>query len=155
MMPLNPILAAAAADMIVGMLWYSDYAFGPLWKKVSGHKMDVSKDLYLRLALQAVCSVMIATAFYIAILTFQKAQAVVSQAMFTQIYSWFFMSAANDADMISSLKIAGFLWLGFFVPSSLACAVWHNVIAWQKFALKAGGKLAQLLAMAAVLAILG
>ena len=34
MLPINPILAASAANMAVGMLWYSDYAFGPLWRKL-------------------------------------------------------------------------------------------------------------------------
>lgn len=154
-MHLNPILAAAAADMVVGMFWYSDYAFGPLWRKVSGHKSDVSKEFYLRLALQVVSSVMVATAFYIAILTFQKAQIVSSQAMFTQMYAWFFIPDVRNAELMSSLKIAGFLWLGFYVPAALSCTVWHSVIMWQKFALKVGGKLAQLLAMAAVLATLG
>ena len=155
MMPLNPILAAAIADMAVGMLWYSDYAFGPLWKKIVGHKTDVSKEFYLRIALQFVSSVMIATAMYISILTFQKAQIISSQAMFTQIYAWFFEGSAKNAELMSSLKIAGFVWLGFCVPTALSCTVWHNVIMWQKFSVKVGGKLAQLLAIAAVLATLG
>ena len=155
MMSLNPILAAAAADMVVGMFCYSDYAFGPMWKKVSGHKMDVSKDFYLRLAFQVVSSVMVATAFYIAVLTFQKAQVVSSQAMFTQLYSWFFMASAQNAELMSTLKIAGFMWLGFYVPSYLSCTVWHSPIVWHKLMIKSVCKLAQLLAMAAVLATLG
>lgn len=155
MMPLNPILAAAAADMLVGMFCYSDYAFGPMWKKITGTKNDVSKEFYLRVALQVVSSVMIATAFYIAVLTFQKAQIVSSQAMFTQLYTWFFTASAQNAELMSTLKIAGFMWLGFFVPSYLSCTVWHTAIIWHKFMIKAVCKLAQLLAMAAVLATLG
>ena len=155
MMHLNPILAAAAADMVVGMFWYSDYAFGPMWKKVTGRKEDVSKEFYLRLALQVVSSLMIATAFYIAVLTFQKSVPVSSQEMFTQVYAWFFTPSVQHAELMSSLKIAGFLWLGFFVPSSLSCTVWHSVMMWHKFVLKNGGKLAQLLAMAAALSYFG
>lgn len=155
MMPLNPILAAAAADMVVGMFCYSDYAFGPMWKKIHGGKTDVSKEFYLRLALQVVSSIMVATAFYIAVLTFQKAQIVSSQAMFTQLYTWFFTASAQNAELMSTLKIAGFMWLGFYVPSYLSCTVWHNPINWQKFMIKAVCKLSQLLAMAAVLATLG
>lgn len=154
MMPINPILAAAAADMVVGMLWYSDYAFGPLWKKATGMKNDVSKDFYLRLALQVVSSVMIATAFYIAILTFQKNEAAYSQQMFTQVYAWFFQPSVDHTQLMSAMKISGFMWLGFFVPSYLSCTVWHTNIMWQKFIIKTGSKLAQLLAMAAVLSFL-
>lgn len=155
MLQLNPILAAAAADMVVGMFWYSDYAFGPMWKKIMGSKNDVSKEFYLRVALQVVSSLMIATAFYIAVLTFQKAMPVSGQEMFTQVYSWFFTPVVQHASLMSSLKIAGFFWLGFFVPGQLSCTVWHSVIMWHKFVIKVGGKLAQLLAMAAALSIFG
>ncbi|MBP6892379.1 DUF1761 family protein [Candidatus Babeliales bacterium] len=155
MMPLNPIIAAAAADMLVGKLCYSEYAFGPMWRKLTGVKSEVSKDMYLRLAVQAVSSIMAATALYIAILTFQKAQIISSQAMFTQLYSWFFMASAQNAELMSSLKLAGFVWFGFFVPNYLSCTVWHNQIIWHKFTIKSICKLAQLLAMAAVLATLG
>jgi hypothetical protein len=156
MMSLNPILVAAAADFLVGWLWYSDLAFGAAWRKASGHsKVDMKKDFYLRIAVQILASIMIATALYIAILTFQRAQVPGSQAMFTQLYSWFFIPVAQNAEMMASLKIAGFVWFGFYVPAGLSCTVWHSAILWQKFILKAGGRLAQLLAMAAVLATLG
>lgn len=154
-MPVNPILAAAAADFLVGMLWYSDYAFGPLFRQVTGQKGDTNQDFYLRIALQGVSSIMIAIAFYIAILTFQKSQLVESQEVFTRFYAWFFTPAVSNAELISSLKIAGFIWLGFFFPAKLSCAVWHPVINWQKFGIKIGGKLAQFLAIAATLAYFG
>lgn len=155
MISINPILAAAAADIVVGMLWYSDYGFGPMYRKLSGHKLDMRKDLYVRIALQVVGSIMIATAFYIAILTFQKSQAMYSQEALTRLYSWFFMPSVDHAECMSSLKIAGFIWLGFFVPTKLSCLAWSPVMVWQKFAIKACGKLAQFLAMAAVLSYLG
>lgn len=156
MIPFNPILAAAAADFLVGWLWYSDLAFGPAWRKASGHgKVDMKKDFYLRIAVQIISSIMIATALYIAILTFQKAQLPATQAMYTQLYSWFFLPVAHNAEMMSSLKIAGFIWFGFYVPSGLSCTVWHSSILWNKFLLKAGSRLARLLTIAAVLAALG
>lgn len=150
MMPLNPILAAAAADMAVGMFWYSDYAFGPLWKKIHG-KTNVEKDLYQRVAIQAVGSVMIATALYIAIMTFQKTQGVYAHEMFTKWFSWFLTEKEQSTELVSSMKTAGFIWLGFFVSSGISCAAWSSAPAWTKFAVKTGCKLVQLLAMAAVL----
>jgi len=153
---INPILAAAAADMLVGMFWYSDYAFGPLWQKVSGYKTEMKKDLYLRIAVQVVSSLMIATAFYIAILTFQKTQVSFAQDAYTKLYSWFFKEdTSENANLMSALKIAGFIWFGFFVPSNLSCTVWRPTINWQKMLLKVGSKLAQFLSMAAALAIFG
>ena len=155
MVSFNPILAAAAADLAVGVFCYSDYAFGPMWRKIHGSKSDVGKEFYFRLGLQVISSVMVATALYISILTFQKAQVVSSQAMFTQVYSWFFEASAQNAELISSLKIASFIWFGFYVPNFFSCVVWQNPLVWNKFLIKSVCKLVQLLAMAAVLASLG
>lgn len=152
-MPLNPIIAAAVADMAVGMFWYSDYAFGPLWKKIHG-KPNIEKDLYQRVAIQAVSSVVFATAVYIAIMTFQKTQGAYSQEMFTKYFSWFLTEKTVNTELMSSMKAAGFIWLGLFVPSYLSCAAWTSAPAWTKFAIKSGCKLAQLLAIAAILASL-
>jgi len=153
MMPLNPILAAAVADMAVGMLWYSDYGFGPLWKKIQG-KTNVEKDLYLRLLVQGASSVVFATAVYIAIMTFQKTHDAYAQEIFTKYFSWFLKEKTVNTELMSSMKTAGFIWLGLFVPSYLSCAAWTPTPAWTKFAIKSGCKLAQLLAIAAVLATL-
>jgi|GEM_PF-1277688 len=155
MMPINPILAAALADIIVGAIYYSDYAFGPLCKKLSITKCDTSKDFYLRLAVQVVASLMLATAFYIAILTLKKTELPYTHEMFTRIYAWFFKDAQDvHADMKSSLKIAGFLWFGFAVPMALSATAWHSMN-WKKAGLKLGCKLAQFLAMAGALAYFG
>jgi len=155
MMPINPILAAALADIIVGAVYYSDYAFGPLCKKLSTTKYDMHKDFYLRMAVQVVASLMIATAFYISILTLKKAELPQSQEMFTRIYAWFFKDAQDvHADIMSSLKIAGFLWFGFAVPMAFAATAWHSMN-WKKTVLKLGCKLGQFLAMAGALAYFG
>ncbi|HSW76603.1 MAG TPA: DUF1761 family protein [Candidatus Saccharimonadales bacterium] len=153
MMPINPILAAAAADMAVGMVWYSDYAFGPLWKKVHG-KTNVEKDFYLRLAIQAVGSVMLATALYISIMTFQKTNVAYSQELFTKWFSWFFTEKNPDTLLVSAMKTAAFIWVGFYVSAGISCAAWTSAPAGTKFVIKVGCKLFQLLAMAAVLASL-
>lgn len=156
MMPINPILAAAAADILVGMFLYSDYGFGKLWSKVTGMKCNCSKDFLLRMAAQIVSSLMIATALYIAILTLKKTELPQTYQLFTQVYSWFFTPEAVGADLMSSLKIAGFFWLGFNVPLILSKTVWaSDVIHWKKGALKAVFQLAQFLAMAGALAYFG
>lgn len=155
-MPINPIIAAATADILVGMIIYSDFAFGPLWTKVSGMKCPAGKDLPVRFAGQAVASLMAASAMYIAILTFKKTNLPYSQEMFTRIYAWFFKDIATvEADLISAMKIAGFLWLGLIVPFILSKTVWEPNINWQKFALKSVFTLIHFLAIAGALATFG
>ncbi len=154
MLPINPILAASAANMAVGMLWYSDYAFGPLWRKLKKEGNGEYKDLYQRLALQAVASVMVTTALYIAIMTFQKTQMTYAHEAFTNVFSWFLADKANTTELIASMKTVGFIWLGFVVPGALACHAWSTPMSWEKFGIKVGCKLAQFLAVAAVLASL-
>ena len=154
MIPVNPILAAAAADMAVGMLWYSDYAFGPLWKKLKKEGNGEYKDLYQRLALQAVASVMVASDLYIAIITFQKTQATYSHEAFTKLFSWFLEDKPSTTELIASMKTVGFIWLGFVVPGNLSCTAWSNPMNFVKFGIKVGCKLAQFFAVAAVLSAL-
>lgn len=156
MLPINPIIAGAAADMIVGMALYSDYTFGPLWTKVTGKKCTHSKDMPLRLAVQAVASLMVSSAAYVAILTFKKTEVSYSQEMLTKIYSWFLKDVNMvHTDLMSSMKIAGFLWLGLMVPSILSKTVWDTTINWQKFALMSAFKLVHILAIAGALAYFG
>jgi hypothetical protein len=148
MLPINPILAAAAANILVGFAIYSKYTFGPLWSKISGKKVTGLKDMPVRLAIEAVSSVMAAAALYLSILTFKKAE-VASDNVFTHIYSWFLHD--TSADMMSSLKIAGFLWLGFMVPGILCHLAWDESMNWRKGALKAVFSLVHILAMAAAI----
>jgi len=156
MLLVNPILAGAAADMVVGMVLYSDYTFGPLWTKVTGKKCSHSKDMTLRLAGQAVASLMVSSAMYIAILTFKKTELTYSQEMLTKIYTWFLTDVSPvQTDLMSSMKIAGFLWLGLTVPFILSCTVWDTTINWHKFALKSVFKLVHFLAIAGALAYFG
>jgi hypothetical protein len=150
MLPINPILAAAAANILVGVAIYSKYTFGPLWAKVSGKKVSGLKDMPVRFAIEAVSSIMTATALYIAILTFKKAEIVSDTNMFTHMYAWFFQDIQTD--MMSSLKIAGFLWLGFMVPHVLCHVAWDESMNWRKGALKAVFSLVHILAMAAAIA---
>ncbi len=154
MLPINPILAAAAADMAVGMFWYSDYAFGPMWRKIKKEGNADYKDLYQRLALQAVASVMVASALYIAIITFQKTQMAYSYDTFTQMFSWFLKDKPNSTELVSSMKTVMFIWLGFVVPGNISCVAWSTPMNWSKFGIKAGCKLAQFLAVAAAFSAL-
>lgn len=152
MLTINPILAGATANFLIGWFWYTDYGFGPLLRKITGKKEDVSQKFYLRIVLEILSSIMLSTAFYIAILTFQKSQLVESQEIFTRLYAWFLSPSINDPELTSSLKIAGFVWLGFFFPNKLSSTVWSTEINWLQFFIKIGCDLTQYLAIGLTIA---
>lgn len=147
-----PIIAAAAAEIIVAMLWYSDSAFGPMWRKLGG-KSSAKKDFYQKLGIHMLASVIAATALYIAITVFQRAQvgSEVVQGL-GQIFAMFLHNMpSHNNTLMSALKIAGFVWLGFLTPSKVICAAWGSDN-WHKAAIEMGGQLVSICAMAAVIA---
>lgn len=147
-----PIIAAAAAELVVGMVWYSDQLFGPMFRKMSGKKAP--KDIVNRLAMHAVVALLRATALFIAISIFQKTQtAVYAQDGFGKVFSVFLNTSAPNNSLISSVKTAGFMWLGFYVPSKASCTIWGDQN-WQLFAMKAAYQFTLLATMAAVIASL-
>lgn len=146
-----PIVAAAAAEVVVSALWYSDNLFGPMWKKLGG-KSAPAKDFYQNLAIHGVASVVSATALFIAIVVFQKTQtSMYTQAGFGKIFGMFLTDATHNNELMSSMKIAAFLWLGFFVPQKVICGAWTGAN-WTKKGIEAGGQLVSLVAMAAMIA---
>jgi len=154
MLPINPILAAAAANMAIGMFWYSEYAFGPLWKKLKKEGSSEYKDLYQRLTIQAVASIMVASALYMAIMTFQKTQMTYAHEAFTQFYSLLVTDKENTTELIESIKTSCFIWLGFVFSGALSCFAWSNQMNLQILVIKTVGTLVQFLVTAAVLSAL-
>lgn len=138
-----PVLVAAAVHMGVACVWYSDHAFGPMWKKLGGCKIN-KKDMHMKFALQAACSILIATTLMIAINIFAESQAVgVTSTGFSRIFSWFLDSTAQGHSMMNAMKVAGFFWLGFVMPGVASSAVWCNHPL-NRFLLCAGGELVSL-----------
>jgi hypothetical protein len=155
MLPINPILAGAAANILVGVALYSQHTFGPMWSKLSGKKTAGLKDMPLRFAIEAVSSLMTASALYIAILTFQKAELSLRESVFTNVYSWFVSDMQTNTNMMASLKIAGFFWLGFMVPHILCHLAWDEHMNARKSVVKAAFTLVHFLAMGAAIAYFG
>lgn len=157
MMPVHhaymPIVAAAAADIVVTMLWYSDNLFGPMWKKQGG-KSSGTKDFYQKLGMHFLASLVTATALYIAIVVFQKTQTgIYTQQGLGQIFAMFLQDGTHNNTLMSSMKIAGFLWLGFFMPSAVIETVWCSCN-WRRFLIETGGQLASIVVMGAMIASL-
>lgn len=148
-----PVIAAAAVNIVVSMAWYSDSLFGPMWKKLGG-KSSSSKDLYQNLAMHAIAAIITATALFIAIVIFQKTQTgIYAKEGFGKMFAMFLEDGAHNTTLMSALRTAGFLWLGFLAPSKATCTIW-SAGNWTKFMIDTGCQLVGLLAMAATIASL-
>ncbi len=147
------IFAAGIANVAGATLWYSDYAFGALWKKLGG-KMAAPKDTPKNILLHTIASMLTASALYIAISVFAKTQTgSYAQEGFFRIFSFFLSNATPTTTLNAAMKTAGFIWLGFLVPSKAVCAIWGSE-SWMKFIIEIAGQLVGFVGMAAVLATL-
>lgn len=155
MLQINPIIAGAAANVLVGVGLHSKYTFGPMLSKLFDKKITGLKDMPLRLAIEALSSLMKASALYIAILTFQKSEFTLTENMYTRIYSWFVTDMKMETSMMASLKIAGFFWLGFMVPHILCHLAWDEHMTVRKSIAKAVISLIHFLAMGAAIGYFG
>ena len=148
-----PILVAAAVHIGIACLWYSELLFGKMWISAGGCKMD-SKDAPMKLGLQTLCSILLATAIMIAINIFQQSQAVSATASgFSRMFSWFLNSTTEGPTMMNAMKVAGFFWMGFAMPTIASAAIWCNH-SLNRFFICAAGELVALLAMGASLSYL-
>ncbi|MBI2344642.1 hypothetical protein HYV10_01060 [Candidatus Dependentiae bacterium] len=153
MLSVNPIIAATAANVILGIAIH--YAFGSEIGKILEKKTTGFKDMPLRFALEILSSLMKASALYIAILIFQKSELSISETMLTKVYAWFITDIKMNTTMMASFKIAGFFWLGFMVPHILCHLAWDEQMNGRKSVLKAALSLVHLLVMAGVIAYFG
>lgn len=153
MFPVNPIIAAAGVNVLVGVAIH--YSFGHEIAKIMDKKTTGLKDMPLRFAIEIISSLMLASALYIAILTFQKSELTLTQDMFTRLYSWFVTDFKTNTEMMASLKIASFFWLGIMVPQILCHLAWDEHMNGRKSVLKAALSLVHFLAMGAALAYFG
>ena len=153
MLSINPIIAGASANVLLGLIIH--HAFGSEIGKILGKKTTGFKDMPLRLGLEIISSLMKASALYIAILVFQKSELSLTANMLTQVYSLFVTNMKADTQLMASLKIATFFWLGFMVPHILCHLAWDENMNGRKSLLKAGLSLAHFLVMGAALAYFG
>ena len=146
-----PILVAAGVYMGIGVVCYSDAVLGKTWKKLGGCKIN-GKNLQQKFGMQAVASILTATALMIAINVFDQYQGGATQSGFSQIFSWF-LDKSDGPSMMNAMKTAAFFWLGFSMPALAAVMIWCETKL-HKFLIDAGCELVALAAMAAVLSSL-
>lgn len=148
-----PILVAATADVIIAVTWYSDSLFGPMWRKSGGRAFN-PENRTQKLALHAVASLITAAALFISISIFQKAQTgIYAKEGFFKIFSFFLQDIPQNNSLMSAMKTAGFMWLGFIAPAKAVCNIWGSANL-KKFAIEITGQLVSLATMAAIIAFL-
>lgn len=148
-----PILAAATADVAIAVTWYSESLFGPMWRKAGGKAVN-KENRGEKLALHATASLVTAAALFISISIFEKAQTgIYAREGFFKIFSFFLQDIPQNNSLMSAMKTAGFMWLGFIVPTKAICNIWSSANLY-KFGIEAIGQLISLTTMAAIISAL-
>lgn len=148
-----PILVATAANLTIGAFWYSENLFGPMLGNMSKKQID-QNDMAKKFALQTVASLVTAAALFIAISIFQKTQGgMYAKEGFFKIFSAFLQDMPQNNSLMSAMKTACFIWLGFIAPSKAGHTIWGSGN-WQRFAIEATEQLVSLIAMAAIISSL-
>jgi hypothetical protein len=129
------IFLAVVAQFILGALWYSPLMFGKWWMEIM-EMTKVSKAEMEKLQKQ--------------MMPFYALQLVV-----TIMSTWVFAMILSVSPEFHAYGLAGWIWLGFIVPTQISSVIWGNTKrkywAKQLFVMMAG-QLACAMAMACILA---
>lgn len=127
------VLVAAAANFVIGFLWYSPLLFEKVWmKEMKVTKEDIEKAKKKGMAKEIVAGLVIAF-----ILAYVLAHFIALGAM----------AAAGSAFLL-----ALWIWLGFFAVPTFDSVLWEGKSA-KLWALGAGYRLAGLLTMTAIISL--
>lgn len=122
------VVVAAAANMVIGAVWYSKLLFGPFWqKRVNLSDKDIRKNMNTG---------MVAAAVLALIMSFILAH---------------FVSYAQDTTVWEGASTGFWVWLGFIMPV-LGMSVVYIRRGKKLFLVNAGGLLITVVVMAAILA---
>lgn len=126
---LTAVVAASAAAMAVGYLWYSSFLFGKLWMKLEGLSKETMK-------------------------TSGMAKTYLIMFMATLVSGYIlslFIHYAGAFTLVNGAKTGLWAWIGFVLPTGLANHLFSKKPL-QLFLLQTGHHLAGLLVMGAILA---
>jgi len=122
------IIVAALASFLVGMVWYSKPVFGKAWAKLSGindKKMNKERGRTI------ITSILLS---------------LISSFVLANFITWL-----SVEDSVSALRLALWLWLGFFVPTEATKVLWERR-SWNLYFLNICYQLAALSVAAVLLA---
>lgn len=128
------IIVSAVVFNAIGFAWYSDSVFGKAWRKESGMTKEQinegSKNMGKMFVFMAVGSILMA---YVMSVVFNAFQTVT---------------------VMDALSVAFWLWLGF-VATVLLNGVVYEMKSWKYYGINVGYQLLGMLAMGAVIVLLG
>lgn len=135
--PINylAVVAAAAANMVIGMLWYGPLS-GKQWKSLMGFTDESMKSMTMTPA-----KAMVGGAIAALVMAFVLAHALVFAAAYLK-----------TGGVKAGLEVGFWNWLGFAVPLTLGAVLWEGR-SWRLWFLNAGYWLVALLAMGIILAL--
>jgi hypothetical protein len=100
------IIFASLAQFILGALWYSPLMFGKLWMQIM-EVTHLSKDELQKMQKEM-------TPFY------------ALQFFLTLFTTFSFANLVPYIPDFSAYHIAFWIWIGFIVPTQIACIIWAN-----------------------------
>lgn len=128
------VLAAAVAYVLFGLLWYSDYAFGAAWRRLSGVSAKKMKELQKKGMTDK--------------LMLELVGALVTVYVVALLFGNLFVT-----DIWEAFSLVQLVWLGFVVPMQLGPVLWENK-PWKLFILNAAYYLMGLYVVGGVLVLL-
>lgn len=124
------VLVAAVAGMIVGALWYSPLLFGKIWMKASKLSEKDMKKAHMGRAYALAFLGSLVTAYVLA----------------------HFVDYLEVSTVGGALTAAFWIWLGFFVTTSLSSVLWEGK-PWSLYVLNIAHYLVSLSVMAVILGL--
>ena len=101
-----PIVAAALANVIVGMIWYNPYVFGGAWMRLSGMTPEQVERGRRRMPIHALAGFL-------------------ASILIAYVMSYFGV-AWGVFDGVGALQLAFWCWIGFSAPVLLNSVIWEQ-----------------------------
>ncbi|MBS0625217.1 MAG: DUF1761 domain-containing protein [Verrucomicrobia bacterium] len=120
------VFIAAILYMLIGMVWYSKYLFGPLWHKLTGVKESEMKKNKKNLLWGFINALVIA------------------------YFLTFFEIHLGVTTVTDGMYVAFCAWLGFVATTQIGAVIWHRM-SFQLFLVNTGAKLLAFLVMGGVI----
>lgn len=124
------VLVSALAMIVLGALWYSPILFGNYWMKLMGYTHEHMKS-HKKEAMRG----------YVVSFIF---------TLLTAYILAHFLQYTDASTVADGMKTAGWLWLGFVVPTSAGSFLWENK-AFSLFIINIAHSLVGMLIMSAIL----
>jgi hypothetical protein len=106
-----PILIAAVANVVIGMIWYNPHVFGGAWMRMTGITPEQAERGKRRMPLHVLLGF-------------------VASMLIAYVIAYFGMAWTGylgiNADWTTALQLAFWCWIGFVAPVLLSSVIWEQ-----------------------------